>query len=231
MAERTDVSWPVCEAADCAGIQLASGRLCLAHASGPERDAALNQLSTTGAIDARGVQISDQLLEQVLAAAQRGKNGKALFKASRFDRAIFDGDVVFDGVRFDDDWTLTTPSSRSRCRSRSAQPGFAAAERDSLAACSSDCGGPRSYWTTPTFPRRRSSQASPAYPATCWPHGRSGSPRPGNGSWLGRSPRGRNCKEHSIWIEGESHWEIDGEEVSDDIARLVIRHAHELESK
>jgi uncharacterized protein YjbI with pentapeptide repeats len=103
MGERVDVPWPVCEVAGCTGIQLASGKLCLAHADGPERDAALNQVSMTGVIDARGVQISDQLLEQILAAAPRGQNGKALFNASRFHRAIFDGDVTFDGVTFGGD--------------------------------------------------------------------------------------------------------------------------------
>ena len=103
MTERMDVPWPVCEAADCAGIQLASGKLCLAHAGGPERDAALNQLSTTGVIDARGVQISHQLLEQILAAAPRGKNGNALFKASRFDRAIFTSRAEFREATFSGD--------------------------------------------------------------------------------------------------------------------------------
>ena len=63
-------------------------------------DDALNQVSETGAIDARGVQIDDQLLEQILVAAPSAKNGKALFRNARFDDATFTGVANFVEATF-----------------------------------------------------------------------------------------------------------------------------------
>jgi uncharacterized protein YjbI with pentapeptide repeats len=100
MARPTNISWPECEAAGCTGIKLGSGSQCLAHANGPNRDEALNQVRQTGAIDVRGVQISEQLLAAILAAAPRGRNGKALFRGARFDRATFTGAAAFSRVTF-----------------------------------------------------------------------------------------------------------------------------------
>ena len=97
VARPTNTHWPVCDITDCPGIELPSGNRCLAHADDPDRAAALNQVHETGAIDARGVQISDQLLAEVLAAAPRARNGEALFRNARFDRATFTGAAVFGG--------------------------------------------------------------------------------------------------------------------------------------
>jgi Pentapeptide repeats (9 copies) len=107
MAERTDVSGPVvCQGSQepgCTGIKLDHGEQCLAHASDQDRYTALKEVSETGKIDARGVQISQQLLDEILDAAPRGENGRALFRSSQFDHAIFDGDIAFDGVNFEGD--------------------------------------------------------------------------------------------------------------------------------
>jgi uncharacterized protein YjbI with pentapeptide repeats len=101
MAVKINISWPVCDyPGGCTGVKLASGGACLAHAADPELRAALDQVNRAGVIDARGVKISDQLLEQILAAAPRGKNGKALFRGARFNRATFTGDANFDRATF-----------------------------------------------------------------------------------------------------------------------------------
>jgi uncharacterized protein YjbI with pentapeptide repeats len=100
VAVPTNTSWLVCAASGCAGIKLLSGSLCLAHAEDMDRAAALNEVHETGAIDARGVQISDELLAEVLAAAPRARNGKALFRHARFDHATFTSVAVFHGAAF-----------------------------------------------------------------------------------------------------------------------------------
>jgi hypothetical protein len=103
MAEQTEVEWPVCEQAGCAGIRLASARLCLAHASEEETAAALKLISETGAIDARGIPITAALFERILTAAPRGENEEPLLKDCRFDWATFTGDAGFGGATFTGD--------------------------------------------------------------------------------------------------------------------------------
>jgi uncharacterized protein YjbI with pentapeptide repeats len=93
-------TWPACDTTGCTGIKLASGSLCLRHADGTDRTAALDQVRETGAIDARGVQISDELLAEILAAAPRSRNGNALFRNARFDHATFTSTAVFDRATF-----------------------------------------------------------------------------------------------------------------------------------
>ena len=103
MAGQSEVEWPTCEQAGCAGIRLASARMCLAHASEEETAAALKLISETGAIDARGVPITGALLERILTAAPRGENEEPLLKDCRFDRVTFTGDAGFDRVTFTGD--------------------------------------------------------------------------------------------------------------------------------
>jgi uncharacterized protein YjbI with pentapeptide repeats len=74
--------------------------LCLTHADDQDRTAALDRVGEAGAIDARGVEISDQLLAEILAAAPRARNGRALFRNARFDQAIFTSIAVFDRATF-----------------------------------------------------------------------------------------------------------------------------------
>lgn len=100
VARPTDTHWPMCDVTDCTGRKHPSGSRCLAHADAPDRAAALNQVHETGAIDARGVQISDELLAEILAAAPRARNGKALFRNARFDHATFTSAALFGGATF-----------------------------------------------------------------------------------------------------------------------------------
>jgi uncharacterized protein YjbI with pentapeptide repeats len=100
MAEQTDGSWPECADEGCTGVQLAASQMCLAHASDEERDSAVGAINESGAVDARGVSFSSELLDRVLAAAPRDDNDRAVFKSSLFDRATFAGDAGFDGAIF-----------------------------------------------------------------------------------------------------------------------------------
>jgi uncharacterized protein YjbI with pentapeptide repeats len=105
MTQQTNDPWPECEqpqAPRCTGIKLTHSKLCLAHATDQDRAIALKKLGETGIIDVRGVQISEQLLDQILAAAPRGANRRPLFKQSRFERSIFDGNVEFKGATLAD---------------------------------------------------------------------------------------------------------------------------------
>jgi hypothetical protein len=104
MAEQTEVEWPTCEQAGCIGIRLPSSRMCLAHAGEEDTAAALDLVGETGEIDARGVPITDALLERILTAAPRGENERPLIKGCRFDRATFTGDNAgFRGATFTGD--------------------------------------------------------------------------------------------------------------------------------
>jgi uncharacterized protein YjbI with pentapeptide repeats len=92
--------------------------MCLAHCSDGERTAALKHVSESGVIDASGVTITEELLEQILAAVPLDADGKRVIKACQFyyatfsgvadfKKAIFSGDAHFDyatfsgGARFD----------------------------------------------------------------------------------------------------------------------------------
>jgi hypothetical protein len=95
MAEQTEVKWPTCEQGECIGIRLASARKCLEHAGEEDKAAAMKLFGETGVIDARGVTITNALLERILTAVPRGKNKEPLIESCRFDRATFRGFVRF----------------------------------------------------------------------------------------------------------------------------------------
>lgn len=103
MVQQPEVEWPTCEQAGCIGIRLASARACLAHASQEETANALKLVGDTGAIDVRGVLITDALLKRILTAAPLGENEEPLIKSCRFDRTTFTGDAEFDGATFTGD--------------------------------------------------------------------------------------------------------------------------------
>lgn len=65
MAEETEVRWPTCGQDGCIGIRLASARECLGHASEEDQAAAMRRVGETGVIDARGVTITNDLLERI----------------------------------------------------------------------------------------------------------------------------------------------------------------------
>jgi uncharacterized protein YjbI with pentapeptide repeats len=95
--------WARCSHHGCVGVQLASTAWCLGHAAkqAPDAfDAELKRIGAEGTVDARGVDLSVELLARLLAAAPV-KDGRATFTAARFDRASFRGRAVFDQVTFE----------------------------------------------------------------------------------------------------------------------------------
>jgi uncharacterized protein YjbI with pentapeptide repeats len=91
------VDWPTCNKRGCIGIRLPRGGKCLAHATARRRTVVLRQLHQTGEIDARGVPITEALLEQILAAAPHDTGNH-----STFVRAWFSGATIQDGAGFGD---------------------------------------------------------------------------------------------------------------------------------
>jgi hypothetical protein len=89
MTDQTGIDWPTCDEDTCIGVRLAATPKCLVHAGDEQRNAALKQLGETGEIDARGVPITQPLLEQILAAAPHDADNHPTFTAPRFDRATF----------------------------------------------------------------------------------------------------------------------------------------------
>jgi uncharacterized protein YjbI with pentapeptide repeats len=103
MTDQTGIGWPTCDEDGCVGVRLATTSKCLAHARDEQRHPTLKQFGETGEIDARGVPITQTLLEQVLAAAPHDSDNHPTFKAARFDRATFQHDAWFDGATFQGD--------------------------------------------------------------------------------------------------------------------------------
>jgi uncharacterized protein YjbI with pentapeptide repeats len=98
--------WERCSQDGCTGVRLPATAWCLAHAAeqAPDAfDAELKRISAEGSVDARGVVISAELLERLLAAVPR-KDDRPIFTAARFDQASFQGRAVFDTASFQD-WT------------------------------------------------------------------------------------------------------------------------------
>ena len=110
------VDWEICER--CAeeggiGVCLPSGEKCWMHADDQDLDAALKQLGQGGQLDARGVPITDELLNEMLASAPHDEHGRPVLTNARFDgatfldeatftRAVFKGDSSFERAIFKD---------------------------------------------------------------------------------------------------------------------------------
>src|ERR1700730_11133695 len=90
-------NWPTCDLDDCIGICLHAGGRCLAHATDEDRDGALEQISQSGHVDARGVTISATLLEKILERAPRDPNDSRMpmLTGAQFDWATFEGEAWF----------------------------------------------------------------------------------------------------------------------------------------
>jgi hypothetical protein len=95
--------WEHCSHDGCIGIQISSTTWCLAHAAELAPDdfnAELKRTVARGMIDARGVVISDELLQRLLAAAPH-ENDRPILPVALFDRASFQGVARFAGAIFD----------------------------------------------------------------------------------------------------------------------------------
>jgi uncharacterized protein YjbI with pentapeptide repeats len=100
MMDQTGIKRPTCNEDGCIGVSLGATPKCLGHASDEQRHATLKQLGETGEIDARGVPITQALLEQILAAAPRDVEHHPTFTAAHFEWATFQGPAEFELVTF-----------------------------------------------------------------------------------------------------------------------------------
>lgn len=94
------MDWKKCAVARCAGAALDDESDCLAHL---EPDALGRHLARFGrgrGLDGRGATIDAELLGRVLAAAPTDVGGRRRLVGVRFDRAVFESDVIVDGVVF-----------------------------------------------------------------------------------------------------------------------------------
>jgi uncharacterized protein YjbI with pentapeptide repeats len=94
-------SWPACDQDSCAGACIGGETSCLAHVGADERGATLEQFSKSGELDARGVTISDELLQEIFDAAPHNADGRPTFSAVQFERATFEGGAWFRGATFE----------------------------------------------------------------------------------------------------------------------------------
>ena len=92
-------NWRTCD--QCGGACIANATSCLAHAEPEERAAALKQFSKSGELDARGLTISDALLQEILEAAPRKAYGHPKFSGAGFEGATFEGQAGFEGATFE----------------------------------------------------------------------------------------------------------------------------------
>jgi hypothetical protein len=80
MAASKYIDWLTCAEDDCIGVRLPTGGKCWAHADEQALDAALKRLGEDGHLDARGVPITQELLERVLATAPQDDHGRTLLQ-------------------------------------------------------------------------------------------------------------------------------------------------------
>lgn len=100
----------LCSSNGCTGVR-GTAAACLAHQTEHERKSVLQQFHKTGELDARGVQISDALFDEIVDAAPRDRRRRSQpcevrFDGAQFEEGIYLGDyeVVrsgqFSGARF-----------------------------------------------------------------------------------------------------------------------------------
>jgi uncharacterized protein YjbI with pentapeptide repeats len=102
-------SWQLCSYPHCIGVRLATVAWCLTHSAELDAsavEAELKRINDEGTIDARGVQLSAELLKRILDAAPH-QHGRLALKVGHFNMATFEGDATFrdailGDVRFDD---------------------------------------------------------------------------------------------------------------------------------
>jgi uncharacterized protein YjbI with pentapeptide repeats len=128
--------WAQCSDDGCIGVRLPNTAWCLAHAAEQASsafDAELKRIGAEGTVDARGVVVSTELLERLLAAAPRRDN-RPTFTAARFDRATFRNQTGFEGVTFRDGFEFSGATFQDRAGfSRATFHGAAALIRSGVA--------------------------------------------------------------------------------------------------
>jgi hypothetical protein len=78
---------PACTVEDCRGRQVAEGR-CLAHTTEDERKAIFTRLAAGAPVEAAGVQFTEELLADLLAALPRNERGASVLHNADFRLAI-----------------------------------------------------------------------------------------------------------------------------------------------
>ncbi|MGP3940024.1 pentapeptide repeat-containing protein [Streptomyces sp. 6N106] len=89
------------EPVGCTGIRIGGFQRCLGHLGQEERHAHLATLTPGDDIDARGTEISGELLDELLDALCRPGEERPRCGRARFDKAVFTGAAHFNMVCFD----------------------------------------------------------------------------------------------------------------------------------
>ena len=100
MASAPSLDWEQCTVEGCEGSRSHENGKCLAHLGPAELGTTLERIARKEHLDARGVEISSELLGQILAALPRTPEGSPRFGEAEFRAATFTGDAVFDGSVF-----------------------------------------------------------------------------------------------------------------------------------
>jgi uncharacterized protein YjbI with pentapeptide repeats len=104
-AHRPPADWPRCRLArdaNCNGKQISPYGRCLAHLTGTELDQFLSRLGSGSELDARGTDISEQLLDRLIATFSADRSGP-VFATALFSETRFKGTVRLTGARFNGD--------------------------------------------------------------------------------------------------------------------------------
>jgi hypothetical protein len=111
------IDWEVCaQDESCTGVRLPTGDKCWAHAEQEQLDAALKQVAEEGRVDARGVPLTADLLERMLAVAPRDDQGRPVLSTVRFDQARFQGEAGFATASFQDEAWFTGATFQGEAR-------------------------------------------------------------------------------------------------------------------
>jgi uncharacterized protein YjbI with pentapeptide repeats len=104
-----EIRWDTCEESECFGARIEGEGRCLAHVDPAHLEAAVERMQAAGALEARGVRFSSELLERVL---ERYPVRSSTSDTGRFET----GDVEFAGATFEDDVSFGQLTFTGRAR-------------------------------------------------------------------------------------------------------------------
>src|SRR5438874_2061336 len=103
MASAEEVEWETCAVAGCSGSRVGRGEACLAHLDRAGLARALGRTARDGKVDARGVEISADLFEQISHALPRTPEGKQRLAGADFTATTFAAHADFERAEFQGD--------------------------------------------------------------------------------------------------------------------------------